>query len=489
MKVLFANLPWEEDNEFYGLRAGSRWPHLRLKKESLPYYPFPFFMAYAAATVEKDHDIMFKDCITEGITENQFLDKIEEFSPEAAIFETATPTVDKDMTVIRKIKERLPQIKIALAGQHASAYPDKMLSSNDIDYVMMGEYDYTAKDIINSLDTGSDINNISGLAYKENGKSIVKGYSKLIPNLDDLPYPARHHLPMGKYTEPFCKHTPNVQMISSRGCPYSCTFCLEPSVFYGRSNYRMRSPESVVNEMEQVKKTFKAKEIYFDDSSFSVNQARVKAICHEIKERRLDIAWSCMADAKMELDTLKEMRSAGCVAFKFGVESSDSQILKNINKPVNLELIRRVVKYCRQAGIESHATFIFGLPGETRETIKNTINFAFKELKTDTAQFSVAIPYPGTPFYNEAVKNNWIKTSDYSQFNGGLAPVVEYPGLPGSDIMNAARYCRRKQIIKVITTPRQAMQYARSVYNYSGFKGLVSTAFEKMGYLLTGSSL
>jgi anaerobic magnesium-protoporphyrin IX monomethyl ester cyclase len=236
--------------------------------------------------------------------------------------------------------------------------------------------------------------------------------------------------------------------------------------------------------MQHLVEKYGVREIYFDDSSFSVDQERVLSICREIKARKLKVYWSCMADAKLREETLRAMKDAGCIALKFGVESADPTILRNIQKHINLDEVRTVVRLLKKIGIESHATYMFGLPGETRETIKNTIDFAFK-LGTDTAQFSVAIPYPGTKFYEMAEKNGWLKADKWEDFAGQKA-VIEYPELSAEEIAQAAHECRRKIMIKVALNPKQSLQYLRMIHGYGGMTAVAENIWQKMSYLAKG---
>lgn len=484
MKVLLANLPWIDTEEFYGVRAGSRWPHLRMKKEQLEYYPFPFSLSYAAALLKKEgHEVFLKDCIAGGMKANEFMKYLKHLNPDAVVLETSTPSIYNDLKFTKKIKKEINSTMI-LCGPHVTALPKQsMLKCKEIDFIMVGEYEYVLRDLISLLQEKKNFYALKGICFRKGRKIILNERYPLIQNLDKLPLPLREQLPMKKYIDPFCKHSPNAQMISSRGCPNQCIYCLEPWVFYGRPNYRMRSPKKIVEEMILLQKEYGAKEIYFDDSSFSVSQIQVKNICKEIKRRKLKIFWSCMADSKMERKTLKAMKDAGCVAVKFGVESANPQILKNINKRFSNDDARHVVKLCRELGIETHATYMFGLPGETLETIKETMNFAFS-LGTDTAQFSVATPYPGTKFYEMAKKNKWLKTNDWTKFQGGAEVVIEYPELSRKEILEAVHKARKKIMLKIAFNPRQFAQYVASIYHYAGFTGVTKELFSKLSYVM-----
>jgi len=482
MRVLLANLPWIRDGEKVGLRAGSRWPHLKSKREQLPYYPFPFFLAYAAAVAkEAGHEVHLKDAIAEEMTDTGFLDYMRDVKPDVAVFETSTPSINNDMAWTAKAKEL--GAATVLTGPHVTGCPTEVLSEGYVDYVIIYEYEYPLRELLGALEKKGDVGGIKSLGYKKRKKAVINDKAP-IEDINKMPYPLRDELPMEKYIDPFCKHAPNAQMMSSRGCPYQCIYCLEPWVFYGARSFRARTPESVVDEMQYLVEKYHAKEIYFDDSSFSVDQERVLKICKEIRKRRLKVYWSCMADAKLQGETLGAMKEAGCIALKFGVESADPTILKNINKHINLEEVRTVVKLLKKVGIESHATYMFGLPGETKETIKNTVDFAFG-LGTDTAQFSIAIPYPGTKFYEMAKKEGWLKAEKWEDY-AGQGAVIEYPQLSSEEIAEAVHDCRRKIMMKVALNPKQSLQYLKMIWDYGGTKAVVENIIQKMSYLMKG---
>ena len=480
MRVLLANLPWISDDERTGLRAGSRWPHVKLRREQLPYYPFPFFLAYAAAVArEGGHDVTLRDCIADETGGGEFMSQMEALKPDVAVFETSTPSIGNDLEWAGRAKEL--GTTTVLTGPHATARPREVLGEKCVDYVITHEYENPLLELLNALESGGKVGGIKSLGHREGGRPEVNADAPLA-DVNAMPYPLREQLPMRRYIDPFCKHAPNAQMWSSRGCPYQCIYCLEPWVFYGARSYRARNPESVVDEMQHLAEKYGAREVYFDDSSFSVDQDRVLRICGEIEERGLDVCWSCMADAKLREDTLEAMKKAGCVAIKFGVESASPEILRNINKHVNLDDVRRVVKLCKGMGIETHATYMFGLPGETKETMRETMKFAFS-LGTDTAQFSVAIPYPGTKFHDMAEREGWLKADGWSDY-AGQKTVLEYPNLSGEEISGMMHLCRRKIMMKVALNPRQSLQYLKMIKDYGGTRALAENVLGKAGYLL-----
>ena len=485
MNILLVNSPWVQEEGKYGVKAGARWASIRQRRQTLPYYPFPFFMAYATAAL-KQHGFsaQLKDAVAEGMTAGQTLLFIAEQKPDLCVIETATPSIDIDLKFAREVKDRTGAW-IILSGPHAAALPEEVLAQEPAcDVALIGEYDETIVDLART-GPGGDLSQVKGIAYRSGGTIHRAPNRPLIADLDALPYPERDDIPLLKYTDPTCKRFPNVCIISSRGCPYSCIFCVEPSVYYGKPSFRARSPQNVVDEVEFVMKRYNAAEVYFDDSSFSLNTIRARQIAEEILDRKLAVYWSCMGDIRTDYDTLAVMKRSGCHGMKFGVESASPEILRRANKPLDLGLVREFVNNCRRLGIYTHGTFMFGLPGETRETIRQTMAFAFS-LKLTSAQFSVATPFPGTEFYRQAKENGWLRITDWSAYEGGESPVIEYPDCSAADIIAGVRASKRRKMVRIVTNPPVLWQYVRKIYDMEGLGGVLRNLAEKGAFVLRG---
>lgn len=485
MKILIANLPWKLEKDKYGVRSGSRWPHTRTKKRDTSYFPFPIYLAYAAAVLEKEgFDVNAKDYLTLGLGEKELIKDIKKC--DLLIAETSTITFINDAKLCEKIKAVNKNCKIAFCGPHATVFAKKILEEDkNVDYILIGEYDYTVRELCQKLLKKESLKNVLGIAYKKNRKVYVNKRMPLIPNLDELPFPARKFFPMKKYNDSFCRGYPNLTMIASRGCPYKCIFCLEPNIIYGGSNYRYRSAKNIIDEMEEIIKTYAPKEIYFDDASFMIGNQRVIEFCNEIKKRKLKINWSCMGDSINKTEqVIKSMAEAGCVAIKFGVESADEQILKNINKKINLKQTEEFVRWCKKYRIKTHATYMFGLPGETKETIKKTTEYSLK-LNTDTAQFAIATPYPGTPFYKWALEKGHIKTQEWELYDGNVTPIVKLPGITNKELEDALKYAQNKYWFKIGSRPYEILTFFTNVYKREGFLALIKDFLNKIKLFLS----
>ncbi len=431
MKTLIVNPPCEE-----GFDRSGRWPAKGVGGTVIE----PLFPAYAAAVLEKEGlDVELIDCRPFYMTTGDLLKKFDK-NVGLAILQTSTPSINQDLETARKIKENFSQVKIALVGPHVSVLDREILEENKfIDFICRGEYEYIVRD----LAQGKNPKDISGLTFRNNKEIIRNPNRPYIENLDELPFPARHFLAMEVYFEPVFKSRNTFRLTGSRGCPYQCTFCLWTQTMYGRK-VRFRDPKKIVDEIEELINKYGAKGLYFEDDTFTLIPERVIAICDEMIKRKIKIPWSCLGrvDTVTE-EMLKKMKQAGCYMIRFGVESSSPEILKQAKKGISLDDIKRALKLTKDAGIETYASYTLGLPGETKQTLEDTIDFA-KKLDSDYAQFGIAMPYPGTEFFNEAEKNNWLRTRDWSEYEASEISVVEYPNLTAQEISEGTKKAYRK---------------------------------------------
>ena len=433
IRVLLVNLPWQRDGK-EGVRAGSRWPHIKNEAED-NYLPFPFFLAYATALLQK-HDIQASmiDAIAQGVNKEKFLEMVLSMEFDYLVAETSIPSFYDDLDLLRKMASF--GMNIILCGPNHEIYQPLFLQNNTfIRFVIYGEYEFTLLDLVESLRDKKDLSGVRGLIYKDNG--IVKVNPKREPfGLDLLPWPYREGLPMDKYLDaPGDMPLPSVQMMASRGCPFKCQFCLWPQVIYQGHHYRVRQIKDVVDEMQYLveKKGFKS--VYFDDDTFNIGKERMLAFCREIKNRKLNkIKWAIMARPDlMDEEILQNMKAAGLWAIKYGVESSVQNLVDQINKNMDLEKTTRMVKLSIKMGIKVHLTFTFGLPGETKETIQQTINYV-KNLNPYSAQFSITTPFPGTDYYKTMDDKGLIVSKDLSDYDGHFKSVIKLKDLSSTQL-------------------------------------------------------
>ena len=316
MRIILLNLPWHQNNR-WGVRAGSRWPFTSEPEENdyIKYIPFPFFLAHATSLLRsKNNDVKLIDAIAQRADEQKVIDEVVAYNPSLIVVETSTPSFDNDIRITSEIKKRIPGSSIVFCGPHATTYAKDILTRYEIiSYILMGEYEYTLLDLVNKLKRSGNLVHVLGLAFKSNQAVVINKPRPTIKNLDDLPWPEREESIIYKYNDGFAGLAlPNVQMCSSRGCPFHCIFCLWPQVLYGEHKYRKRNPAKVVDEMEWLIKNFNFKAVYFDDDVFNISKPHVVGICKEIIKRDIKVPWAVMARADlMDEKLLSLMSDAG----------------------------------------------------------------------------------------------------------------------------------------------------------------------------------
>lgn len=306
------------------------------------------------------------------------------------------------------------EVPVIFGGAHPSALPESVLKDRNVDYVVIGEGEATTLDLLRSVKEGASLRKIDGCAYKEGPEIKVNPRRQFIQDLDSLPLPAHHLLPMKKYFDAKSSHgpelmrTPFTSMITSRGCPFNCVFCSIHAIWGHR--WRPRSPENVLLEIEHLVDTYGIRELHFEDDNLTLDRKRIEKICGMILERGLDIKWTTpngVAIWTLDKPLLQMMRKSGCYKLCFGIESGDADTLKFIRKPIKLLQAEKVIKWANEVGIWTHGFFVIGFPYESKEAIDRTLNFAVKS-DLDFASFFIATPYPGTDLLNTVKKEGMI---------------------------------------------------------------------------------
>jgi anaerobic magnesium-protoporphyrin IX monomethyl ester cyclase len=376
-------------------------------------YP-PLGLAYIAAVLEENNQsVIILDCKALNCTSDDIKNFIRTSKPDIVGITAMSSTLMGALEVAKLAKSA--GAVVVMGGSQLAAYPIETLSYEYIDYGIIGEGEYSMLEVIQALESKSDLSSIQGLVYKKDGNIISNG-ERIVEDIDLLPLPARHLLPMSKY-HCVITETPFTTMFSSRGCPSKCGFCFkQPS----DKKIRFRNPVKVVEEMEELINKYHVKEIMFYDDSIVINRNHIVGICEEIFNRNLHVKWESPARIdNMDYNLLRMMKMAGCIRLRYGVESGNENILKLMHKGITLDKIREVFKMTHEIGIETFAYFIIGYATETPETIRNTINFA-KELNPDWVMFTLATPYPHTDLYELAVKENIINKYYWSDFTLGI---------------------------------------------------------------------
>ncbi|MCK9152578.1 B12-binding domain-containing radical SAM protein [Methanobacterium alcaliphilum] len=401
MKVLLINPPYNNSKyKFIGLVAP------------------PLGISYIAAVLEENNiEVQIIDGAALEMSWAELENEINKISPDVIGITALTPTITQAITTAKLSKKICPDATIIMGGYHPTFTYQELLKEGFIDIVIKGEGEYTLLELVNALENDSSLEKVKGIATAD----FVTPQREVIQDIDKLPFPARHLLPMDKYRILNIK-LPTGTMISGRGCPYQCSFC-SSSAMHG-AQMRMRSVDSVVDEMEHLINEHDAKMIAFMDDTFTLNRKRVEEICDEIKRRNIDVFWGCTTRVDTIVpEMMAKMRDSGCITLFMGVESSDQQILNNVNKKTSLTKIKNSFKLARSYDIRTIASVVLGMPGDTRENILRTIKFV-KNLDPNYAIFSLATPYPGTSFHRQAVSDNLIKVNDWSKYTL-LSPVLE----------------------------------------------------------------
>ncbi|MGB9609916.1 MAG: hopanoid biosynthesis associated radical SAM protein HpnJ [Bryobacteraceae bacterium] len=419
MRTLFLNPP-----SFEGFDGGasSRWPATR----EIESWWYPVWLCYPAGMLP---DSKVVDAPPHRISIQQTVEMAKDF--ELLVLFTSTPGFDVDVRMAEMMKDSNPKLKVCFVGPPVTVEPEKALAHTAIDFVIRREFDYQIVDYAN----GKPIEEIPGASYRRNGSIVHNPEAPYIENLDALPWVTKVYkrdLDFRRYNVPFLLN-PFISLYTSRGCPAMCTFCLWPQTHSGH-RWRLRSVDDVVAEVAWAKENFPGlKEIFFDDDTFNYKGARTIELCKKLAP--LGVTWSCTSRVTTDYDTLAAMKDAGCRLLIVGYESGDPQILKNIKKGATVEMARRFTKNAHKLGLTIHADYIIGLPGETRESIRRTIEFA-KELDTETIQVSIAHPYPGTEFYDYARKNGLIQIGvSMTDEQGHQLPNLVYPGLDRAELV------------------------------------------------------
>ncbi len=464
MRSLFLQAP---SFDGYDGGAGARY---QMKREVKSFW-FPTWLAQAAAMVPGSkiidappHDLSFKD-IEEDVKSHDFI-----------VIHTSTPSFRSDCKTAEMIRALNPTAKIGFIGAKVAVEPQQSLEACPaIDFVCRNEYEFTIQEMAN----GNDWSTIKGLSYRNKDGAVVHNEEReILLDMDKLPsvLPIYKQLKVEKYFGGYLKH-PYMSWYTGRGCKSRCTFCLWPQTIGGHK-YRYRSIPKVIEEVKYLQKEFpQVKEIFFDDDTLTDDHARVEALARELG--KLGVVWSCNAKANVPRKTLEVLKANGLRLLLVGYESGNQKILHNIKKGLLVDVARRFSKDCHELGIVVHGTFILGLPGETRETIQETLTFA-KEVNPHTIQVSLAAPYPGTFLYKQAKENGWFADdTDLLTEDGTQIAPLNYPHLGHTEIFNSVEdfykkfYFRPSKIASIvgemITSPEMMRRRLREGVEFFQF--------------------
>lgn len=421
MKTLFLNPP-----SFQGFDggAGSRY---QAKREIKSFW-YPTWLAQAAALID---DSRVVDAPADDLSTDEVLRICKNY--EMVIIYTSTPSFANDALVARHIKDQSSNTLVGFVGPHVTILPEESLkAATAIDFVVRKEFELPVQQIAQ----GHKFTEIKSLSWRDGAHIRHNSDSEILADLDRLPFVIdvyKRDLNIANYFIGYLMH-PYLSIYTGRGCPAQCTFCLWPQTISGHK-YRVRSADSVYDELARAKDKFpEVKEFFIDDDTFTADPKRAEEIAGKLC--KLGITWSTTTRANIGTETLKELKDSGLRLLMVGYESGSDEILKNIKKGITTDGARKFTKDCKALGINLHGTFMLGLPGETKQTIEQTIKYAC-ELDPDTIQVSIAAPYPGTELYKQAIDNGWLTLSDLVSSNGTQSCPLEYPNISSKEISEA----------------------------------------------------
>jgi hopanoid biosynthesis associated radical SAM protein HpnJ len=431
MRTLFLQAP---SFEGFDGGAGSRY---QAKREIKSHW-YPTWLAQLAAMVP---DSKLIDAPPHGIELDEVIRQARNF--DLAVLHSSTPTFHSDIATARALKDANPAIKVGFVGANVAIDPRRSLEkAAPVDFVTAKDYDFTIREVAED----KPLAGIAGLCYRDKNGTIQETAPRpILTDMDELPFVTpvyKRDLDIDQYFIGYLRH-PYISMYTGRGCKSRCTFCLWPQTIGGHK-YRTRSVDNVIEEIRWAQQAFpQVKEFFFDDDTFTDDLPRAQEIAKGLG--KLGVTWSCNAKANVPRDTLKVLRDNGLRLLLVGYESGNQQILFNIKKGMRVEFARRFTKDCHDLGIAIHGTFILGLPGETKETIEETIRFA-TEINPHTIQVSLAAPYPGTYLHRQALENGWLDDAhaDLVDAHGVQIAPLHYPHLSHTEIFESVETFYRR---------------------------------------------
>ncbi|HIC90268.1 MAG TPA: radical SAM protein [Anaerolineae bacterium] len=452
---------------------------------------YPIWLAYATGVLEQaGHQVRLVDAPATGYNLTDVVHMAEEFQPRLLVLDTSVPSMHYDVQVAAGLKQTLPESFLVFVGLHVSALPEEMLRAAPVvDAVARREYEYTLRELAEVLDGGGDLSQVLGLSFRVRppggngtGPEIIHTPDRPpIEDLDALPFVSdvyRRHLRVEDY---FYAITPwpSVTIITGRGCPYRCSFCLIPQTFQGH-RYRRRSVENVVAEFEYVAEHLpQVKHIFIEDDTFTVDKERARQLGRELAWRNLKLTWAANARADVDRETLEIMHAGGLRMLCVGFESGNQSVLNSIHKGITVPRMMQFMDDARKAGVLIHGCFIMGNLGETPESMQATLDLA-KKINPDTAQFYPLMVYPGTTAFRWAEEQGYIsRGTDFREWiteDGMHSTVINQPGLSAKDVVAFCDYARRSfylrptylwsKLKQVTTRPDEFQRVAKAAWHF-----------------------
>jgi radical SAM superfamily enzyme YgiQ (UPF0313 family) len=446
----------------------------------------PLGIGYIAAVLEANGiNVKILDCQPLNMDFNDLGKELKNKNIDVIGITATTLSLPSAVKTAFVIREFNPKSYIVIGGPHITAAPETTMANECFDAGVYGEGEETFLELIQKISDNQSITNVRGLYLRRDGKPYFTGHRPFIKEIDKLPFPTRHLFPSLSLYHPTpasCRSEPLATIMSSRGCPNKCTFC--DRKIFGNTT-RLRSIDNVLDEMEEVIYKHGAKEIKFFDDTFTLDKKRIFDLCKGIKNRGINIEWSCLTRVNaVTKELLIEMRRAGCWQVAFGLESGDQKILNNMKKGITLSMSRNAVKWARDAGLNIRAYFVIGTPSETIESIDKTIEFA-KSIDVDVVNFYSFVPLPGTEIYADLVNNGGLRHEKYEHYNVMInSPDAEIPyvppGISEEDLKKRISYAhksfyfRPQYILRQLLRTRRIGDIKRYIFGFRAIIGLTS---------------
>jgi len=474
--VLFVNPPapdggiWIRSQHRVGRRSRENmiWPQVSL--------------AQLAAMLHPDYSVKIVDAIAERMGWEEFQQLLRDKQPRYYVTQVTAPTLTNDM--YGTFLARSLGARTIAFGTHVTPMTQETLGSfPSLDFVLRGEPELTLRELIETLEKAKagregsvDLSHVQGLAWRQDGQIVINADRPFIPNLDNLPLPMHHLLPLDKYRIPMLKG-PYTFVVTSRGCPGGCRFCIK-HVSYQYS-VRVRSPENIMEELWLLN-DLGIHNIHMYTDLFTVDRQQVMGLCNLILKEGLKIRWTCNSRVDfVDEEMLQLMGKSGCWYISWGIESANEEILRRARKGISLEKVERALRWSKAAGIKNWGYFIIGLPGETEETIQQTINFS-KKLPLDLALFHIAAPYPGTPFFFEVLENGWFRPGTrWEEVDMDRSTVLDYPGLSAEQLEQASQRAFREWAMR----PGPVWTFLKSVNGLATLRSALSIGLQHLTWI------
>ena len=434
----------------------------------------PLALAYLAASLELyKYPVKILDCPALRLEIEDIIQELKKGNYSLIGLTMLTPMYSVVRGMTRAIKEAQPQVKIVVGGAHVTALPGETLKGvESIDYIAIGEGENTIVELSQALEGKKEISGVAGLAYREKDKVVLTQPREFEKNLDRFPPPARHLLPMEKYKSTastvqgssFC-----ATLIVARGCPFNCSFCSHP---FGRT-FRHHSVGRIIQEMESLIKDYNVSEFNIEADTLNVDRGFVLSLCREIVRKGLNrkIRWTCANRMDtVDEELLKIMKQAGCWQISYGVESGVQRLLDLINKREKLEDMEKIFALTKKVGITIRGFFMLGLPTETYQESLQTIKFA-KKLDPLWAQFTITVPYPGTPMFDALKKKGEIRSFNWDHYNtwgGWTENEVAY--LPPGRTLAELKATQKKAVASFYLRPKVILKFISTINSWTVFK-------------------